>query len=111
MWSSPVCDPWTCLRFSFVRSSPAVTVPLHSFFLYIAAAAQSGSLLLNKFLAIVGLYPFPMCSARTLSAREPMRISCQSCDNGSLQTGSCFLFGRVMNADTLTRDGAIALGA
>ena len=23
------CDPWTGLRFSFVRSSPAVTVPLH----------------------------------------------------------------------------------
>ena len=22
-------DPWTCLRFSFVRSSPAVTVRLH----------------------------------------------------------------------------------
>ena len=81
------------------------------FFLYIAAAAQSGSLLLNKFLAIVGLYPFPMCSARTLSAREPMRISCRSCDNGFLQTGSCCWFGRVMNADTLTRDGAIALGA
>ena len=88
---------------------PSRSVCTSFFFLYIAAAAQSGSLLLNKFLAIVEL--FPMCSARTLSAREPMRISCRSCDNGFLQTGSCCWFGRMMNADTLTRDGAIALGA